>query len=148
MRYWPARRWAAAMIFTAVAAVAMGIPTDIVPTPLYHRMTAILWWNYPVWAASALLIGLTGATYVARRPLQPATQLAGGLASTLAVGCPLCNKLVVAALGISGASHVWAPIQPWLGMGSVGLLGYALRRRLSGERTCAVPATTNEAAAA
>ena len=64
----------------------------------------------------------------------------GGLLSLFAVGCPVCNKVVVAVLGVSGAMSVWAPIQPLLGVASLVLLGYALRRRLVLERACALPA--------
>ena len=141
MRGWPMRRWAVALLITVVAGVGMGVPTGIIRTHLYHRMTPVLWWNYPVWGASAVLIGLTAATYIARTA-QPATPLAGGILSTLAVGCPICNKVVVAAVGVGGALNVWAPIQPWLGVGSILLLAYAFRRRLVGERVCPAPART------
>lgn len=141
MRHWPTRRWAVAPLVTLAVGIAMGIPTGIIRTRLYHRMTPVLWWNYPVWAISALLIGLTAATYVARTA-RPATPLAGGVLTTLAVGCPICNKLVVAAVGVSGALNIWAPVQPWLGVSSILLLGYAFRRRLDGERACAAPART------
>lgn len=137
-RGWPTRRWLATAVVAGLAALAMGVPTGIIHTNLYRRMTPVLWWNYPVWAVSALLIGMLAATYIAR-DIQASAPLTGGILSTLAVGCPICNKLVVATLGISGALNVWAPIQPWLGVGSVLLLAYALRRRLNGERACPVP---------
>ena len=140
MREWPARRWAAAALVAVVAGLLMGIPTGVIRSSLYHRMTPVQWWNYPVWAISAVLIGLTGATYFVRRGMRPsAAPLTGGILSTFAIGCPICNKLVVAALGLSGALNIWAPIQPWLGVGSVALLGYALRRRLLGELACPLP---------
>ncbi len=56
--------------------------------------------------------------------------------SVFAVGCPVCNKLVVLALGMSGATAYFAPVQPLLGFLSVGLFGYALRVRLSRESSC------------
>jgi hypothetical protein len=43
--------------------------------------------------------------------------------------CPICNKLVVLALGVSGALSYFAPIQPVLGLASVALLIYALLLR-------------------
>jgi hypothetical protein len=64
LRLWPVRRWATALVATVAAALIMGVPTGIVETGLYTRMTPVLWWNYPVWAASALIVGLTAATYV------------------------------------------------------------------------------------
>ena len=59
-----ARHWAAALGGAALAAVLVGVPTGIIRTSLYHRMTPVLWWNYPVWAATALLEGFLLASYV------------------------------------------------------------------------------------
>jgi hypothetical protein len=47
-----------------------------------------------------------------------------------AVGCPICNKLVVAVLGAGGALSYFGPAQPVLGAASIVLLGAALALRL------------------
>jgi hypothetical protein len=57
------------------------------------------------------------------------------LLSALAVGCPICNKIVAGLLGVSGALGLWAPIQPTLALVSVGLLGTAVIIRWS-RRAC------------
>ncbi len=36
--------------------------------------------------------------------------LGGGLLWVFAIGCPICNKLAVIALGVSGALAYFAPI--------------------------------------
>jgi hypothetical protein len=65
------------------------------------------------------------------------------------VGCPACNKIAVLLLGVSGALNLWAPIQPLVGVASVGLLAWALQRRLAGERACPVrPQAADQAVAA
>lgn len=141
---WPARRWLAAAAGTALTLLVIGVPTGIVRTALYTRMTPVLWWNYPIWLATATLGGLILATYVRTpetRQAMTGPSAGGGLLSVLAVGCPVCNKLVVALIGVSGALTVWAPIQPLLGIASLALLGFALRRRLAVERACRVTAT-------
>ena len=118
--------------------MAAGAPTDVIPNPLFGRVTPVQWWSYPILAATALLGGLVTATYV-RSPAQPVglSRTAGsGLLSALAIGCPVCNKLVVLLLGVSGAMNLWAPLQPVLGLLSVVLLGWALRTRLVTERAC------------
>lgn len=143
MGEWPRRRWVIAAVVAVGSAIAMGVPTGVLRTNLYHRMTPVQWWNYPVWALSAVLVGLLVATYVRSQPGGGAAPVTGGLLSTFAIGCPICNKLVVAALGVSGALNVWAPIQPWLGVSSVALLAYALRRRIAGEQACPVPAAAD-----
>jgi hypothetical protein len=140
LRVWPARQWAVAVGAAALAAVLIGVPTGIIRTPLYHRMTPVLWWNYPVWAVTALLEGFLLATYVRAGEGKASTGKAtvGGVLSFLAVGCPVCNKLVVLAIGISGAMSYWAPVQPFLAAGSLALLAFAVRRRLRGLRSCPV----------
>lgn len=141
LRDWPLRRWVVAVVVTILTALAIGIPTGIVRSPFYTRMTPVLWWNYPVWALSAVMAGVIAATYV-RTPLHEPTGgrtgFAGGFLSFLAVGCPVCNKIVVWALGVSGALTIWAPLQPLLAALSLALLGWALVQRLRGERRCAV----------
>lgn len=136
---WPARRWIAALLAMVGVAAVMAIPTALITNPLYTRMTAVTWWSWPVWVTTAGLTGLVLATYV--RTPGGATRTAGatasgGLLSVLAVGCPVCNKIVVAVVGVSGALRMWAPLQPLLALASIGLLGWALRTRLLGERAC------------
>lgn len=127
-----------------MTALVIGVPTGIIATPFYHRMTPVQWWNYPVWAVTVLLSGLILATYIrtAATPgrRQQATSVGGGMLSLFAVGCPVCNKIVVALVGVSGALNLWAPIQPLLGIVSLALLGWALRKRLAGERACPLQA--------
>ncbi|MBF6289937.1 hypothetical protein IU436_26390 [Nocardia farcinica] len=140
MSEWPIRRWLVAFAVGAVVAAAVGIPTGVLATPFYTRMTPVLWWNYPIWLFTAVLSGLVAATYVRSR-IPPTTRSAGlwaTLASAFAVGCPVCNKLIVALLGVSGALSIWAPLQPVIAVASLSLLAWALRRRLAGERACAI----------
>jgi hypothetical protein len=143
LRAWPAHRWPLAASAAFVAALALGIPTGIVPTPFYTRMTPVLWWNYPVLAISAVLLGLTVATYL-RPPLPGAdtTKAAtgGGLLTVFAVGCPICNKPVVFAVGATGALRWFAPLQPLLAATSLVLLSAALWTRLGGEAACRIAA--------
>ena len=141
LRAWSGRRWLVALTVAVVLAVVTGIPTDLVPTSLYQRMTPIPWWSWPLWAATAILAGLLAASYVRDRgaSIHAASPLGGGIMSFLAVGCPICNKLVVAALGVSGALTYFAPLQPLLGLAGVGLLAYALWRRLAVTAACALP---------
>lgn len=137
---WTRRRAAVAVAAAVMTALVLGVPTGIIETPFYTRMTPVVWWNYPVWAGSAVLTALVFTTYV-RGPATgaPVTGRAGvgGVLSLFAVGCPICNKLVVSLIGVSGALNVWAPVQPVLGAAGLLLLGYALRVRVRAERSCA-----------
>ena len=114
--------------------LVLGVVTALIPNPLFERMTPVTVSNVVFWVVPALLIGPLVASYVVQA--QPGAcdvgnrTVAGGVLSFLAVGCPLCNKVVVLAIGASGALTYFEPIQPVLGVLSVGLLGYALWLRL------------------
>jgi hypothetical protein len=143
LRGWPPRRWLTFVLASGLAALATGVPTGVVPSSLYHRMTPVTWWDYPIWAASALLVGLVAATYVRVGPRTPRADgagktVGGGVISAFAIGCPICNKLVVALVGVSGALNYWAPLQPFLGLASVGLLVTTLTLRLRGLAACRI----------
>jgi hypothetical protein len=140
---WGGRRYLAAAVAGVGWLVLSGVPTGLIETPLYFRMTPVRWWDYPFWVAGAVLVGLLAATYVNQpergRPASSQGKiLGGGLLSVFAIGCPVCNKLVVLALGAAGALTYFAPVQPALGFLSVGLLIYALHARLGAERSCAM----------
>lgn len=110
-------------------------------------MTPPTWWSYPVWVVSAVLTGLIVATFAGGPEADtsgPQRVVGGGLLSVLAVGCPVCNKVVVAAIGVSGALDYWAPLQPLIGVASIAVLLAGLLQRLSGS-ACPVPARTREA---
>jgi hypothetical protein len=142
---WPLRRWLVAAVAAAAAALVVGVPTGIIRTSIYHRMTPVTWWDYPVWALSAVLVGLMAATYVRARDAAPLVgvrarrTLGATVLSVFAVGCPICNRLVVALIGVSGALNYWAPIQPVLGVLSLGLLATGLALRLRGAVACPSP---------
>ena len=96
--------------------------------------------------ALSLLAGALAATYLVYAPATRGIGGAGvgsGLLGCFAVGCPVCNKLVVALLGASGASGVFAPIQPALGGAAVVLAGGVLVVRLRATRlaSCALPSS-------
>ena len=141
---WPVRRWLAALGAAVITYLIVAIPTDLIDTPLFTREVPPTWWSFPVLAVTAVLTGLVAATYVAREP-SPETDrhgrfgAAGAAVSFFAVGCPVCNKLVLLALGASGAMQYFEPIQPLLAAGSVALLTWAFHQRATSEDRCRVP---------
>jgi len=151
VRTWTLRRWIAAMLATAGTFVLLGLPTAMIPNPVFARKIEAPWWTYPSLLVTAILAGLLLATYVSEHgpvrggldeptPEESRRVTIGGLLSFFAIGCPTCNKLVLIALGSSGAITWFEPVQPILALAGIALLAWALRRRLQSATACVVPA--------
>ncbi len=127
----------------ALVAVVLAVPTAIIDNPWFVRMTPVEPEQYVFWILTSLLSGALLGTYLLpelRRGLAGPTAGAG-LLGLFAVGCPICNKLVVTLLGTSGALSYFAPIQPLLGLAAVVLTSTALwvRFRAMRETSCPLP---------
>lgn len=133
------RQWLRAIAFAAVggvfAALAVGIPTDVVPNPWFTRMTPVRIQDYIFLALTVLLSMALAASYALPYLRTCATQqgkaAGGGILSVLAVGCPVCNKVVLMLLGTSGALTYFEPLQPFIGGLSLILLAAAVYMRWS-----------------
>ncbi|WP_372728271.1 hypothetical protein [Nocardioides sp.] len=142
---WPLRRWVAAAGAALAFVLVVALPTDLIENPVFGRQIPPTWWAMPSLVVSSVLGGLLVATYVAA-PAQPDVTVtrrggwAGAWLTYFAVGCPVCNKLVLLALGSAGAITWFEPVQPVLQALAIALLAWALRRRLLGELSC--PTTT------
>ncbi len=133
----------------ALVALAIGLPTDVIPNPVFGRPVPVTWWSYPTLVITAVLGGLLGSN-LCRRPLGRRRHRSmkwmhqrdrGGIAGMLsffAVGCPVCNKLVIVALGTTGARQWFEPLQPMLAVASIALLAWALRARLRSATSCSI----------
>lgn len=120
---------AAAALYAAVVGVVAGI----MPNPVFHRVVPADVWNLLSWLLPAAVAGTLAATYLVPWPRVcrvGGRAGAGGVLSFLAAGCPVCNKLVVLAVGTTGALDYFRPLQPLLGLASLSLLGIALWARL------------------
>lgn len=147
--------WRRAALFGVLAATAIAIPTRLVPNGFFSRMTPTRPLDYIFLIASSALVGLTLAlrsVLTAGVPGHAASwsgsggptgtrTVVSGIGTVLAVGCPVCNKLVVALLGTGGALSIFAPVQPLIGLASAGLLAVGLTRQLRafGATACTRP---------
>ena len=168
LRTWSARRWRVAVLGGIATAILVALPTAVIPNPVFGRAIEVTWWSYPIVALTGILGGLLLATYVKEPdpsvregvvapqdqsvrdgvavPQDPSAAdttasklgLAGGFIAYFAVGCPVCNKLVLLALGTSGAMTWFAPVQPFLALASVILMAVALRIRLKNQVSCSL----------
>jgi hypothetical protein len=114
------------------ALLLIGVPTALFPTPWFGREIPPRPLDYLILGLTALLAAGLAATYALpiACPARERTVTAGGLLSFFAVGCPVCNKIAVLALGSAGAITYFAPLQPLLGVISLALLTFALVTRL------------------
>ncbi|MCX2728423.1 hypothetical protein OO015_13085 [Thermomicrobium sp. 4228-Ro] len=119
-----------------VTAGLIGIPTALIPNPLFSRMILPDTIDYVIFAATVVLVAALAATYAwpSACPLPQGRTTLGTVATYFAVGCPVCNKLVLLLLGTSGALQWFAPIQPLLGVLGLGLLAWALAVRVRAVR--------------
>lgn len=147
------RFWIAALLGTVASLLLLGLPTALIPNPVFGRQIAAEPWAYVAWLVSAPLAGLVLATYLApvagpAGAAAAAPERSGPLASLaglgvfLAVGCPICNKVALVLLGTSGALSIFGPLQPLLGAASIAALAATLWWRLRTRgRACPLPAT-------
>jgi hypothetical protein len=168
---WGPRQWGVAAAAALAVGLLLGISTVLIPNPLFSREIAVVAWNYPVWIATSVLAGMLVGTYVRQGPagsVGPAAPavgaagdapadppdatsgapdrsgrlgMVGGVLAWFAVGCPVCNKLALLALGYSGAITWFAPVQPFLGLLSLALTGAAVFVRLANQVACPVRST-------
>lgn len=133
----PWRAVAFAVAAGAGALLALGVPTAVIPNGFFRRMTPTRPQDYLFLGLAVALAAALGASYAipATCPWQQREMTAGGLLTFFAIGCPICNKLVVLLLGISGAFTYFEPIQPLLGGVAVLSLGFALWVRLRAVRS-------------
>jgi hypothetical protein len=143
LRAWSIRRWITAAVSAIVTGLVISIPTAVLENSVFGREIAVTSWSVPVIVITSILSGLLFATYIKNDSANTEdTSLkigtAGAFFSFLAVGCPVCNKIALVALGYSGAMNYFAPVQPFLAFAGVAILTYALIMRLNGEIKCQV----------
>jgi hypothetical protein len=131
-------------------ALIIGVSTDVIPNGLFSRQIPVRPFDVVVLVALSLITGALAATYGLAAPSGVANQRVGvgaGFLGWFAVSCPVCNKIVVALVGVSGATGVVEPLQPALGALAVALAGAALAARVRAIRrgACAVPPADSRA---
>jgi hypothetical protein len=138
----------------AIGTVAIiGIPTDVVSNPWFGRETPVRGFDVVVLIALSVLAGALLATYaLAATPASGPRRfgISAGVLGWFAISCPACNTIVVGLLGASGATSVFAPMQPALGAAAVSLAAGALLVRLRAIRRgrCPVPTPTLQSGSA
>jgi hypothetical protein len=169
LRGWTPRQILVATASAIGVGIVLGIATVLIPNGLFTREIPPVWWNYPVWIATSAMTGVLIATYIrphrrvengrvhtegsdASTPTSGGSgatdreerrtgrfAITGGLLAWFAVGCPVCNKIAVLALGSTGALTWFAPLQPVLAVAALVLSTVAVVWRLRGQVVCPLP---------
>lgn len=147
LRTWQSRRWWFAAATAIATVVLVAIPTVLIPNPWFVRELPVTVWAWPVLIVTGALAGLVAATYVARKDISGKSRggvigTTGAVLSFFAVGCAVCNKLVLLAVGYAGALQFFEPLQPYLAGGSIILLAIAFAMRVKRESSCPLPGST------
>src|SRR5699024_10741383 len=142
LRSWTVRQVLVAAAAGAAMAVLVGVPTVLIPDSLLVRGIPQGWCAYPGWSGTPPLTGMLLAPYVrakdagdpqdgaagvdepedeAPAPRTGRMGRVGGVLAWFAVGCPVCNKTALLALGYAGAITWFAPLQPVLAIGALAL---------------------------
>lgn len=144
LRSWTLTQWLIASLGGITTFLAIGLPTDVVDNPIFGRAIDETPWAMPVLIVTSILAALLVGTYVNAQPFDRAAKsgTVGGMLTFLAVGCPVCNKLVLVALGTTGAVNYFEPVQPYLGALGIVALAIALHKRLTTSNSCVLEPIT------
>ena len=146
----------AAGVATVVVGLLLGWVTVLIPNPVFGREIPPTSWSYPVWIVTSILSGMLIASYVQPAGPKPTQQseekvsvwgTIGAIGSWFAIGCPVCNKIALLALGYTGALNYFGAAQPYLAALSLVLLVVGLLYRLSGMIACEIPNKPRQASA-
>ncbi|MGM0384777.1 MAG: hypothetical protein ACQERF_02180 [Actinomycetota bacterium] len=139
----------------------VAIPTALIPNPVFGREIPPTWWSWPSLIVTTVLVAALTASYIkprdavaAEKAELAAREAAGGDTSEeapskkgiigaaltyFAVGCPVCNKLVLLALGYNGALTWFEPFQPVLQLLAVAVMVWAIWQRWTYLDACPTP---------
>ncbi len=153
LHIWGSRQWLSAVAATVGVGLLLGWVTVLIPNPVFGREIPPTSWSYPVWIITSVLSGMLLASYVQPAgPKQPKDVedkasvwgTVGAVGSWFAIGCPVCNKIALLALGYTGALNYFGAAQPYLAGISIVLLVVGLIYRLSGMISCEIPKKTGQ----
>ncbi len=110
----------------------VGIPSGVIPNPFFVRPLDARPTDFVFLGIITVLAVVLGATYgvPATCSTQDSKALGSGLLLFIGIGCPVCNKVVLAVVGASGALTYFEPIQPFFSVASIVLMVAALALRV------------------
>lgn len=129
----------------SVLALAFGIPTALIPTPYYTRMTPVTFIDYFYLVAISSLLAFYLSLFVFSklkskiRDRSKVLGWSGGILGFLSFACPVCNVLLVSLFGSALLLTYFEPIRAYVGVMAIVLLLLAImvkRRKDTCENCC------------
>ena len=120
------------VLFSILFLVIFGTLTVLIPNTFFTRMTPIHYYDYIFLILTSLLAGIFVALWRYSKHVgvkSASCTLGGTVGGVFSFGCAICNKLLLFLLGLSGVMTYFMPIQPYLGVVSVSLLGLTVYRQ-------------------
>ncbi len=119
-----------ATIASVILFFLFALLTAMIPNPFFVRMTPPTLYEWIILIITTILVGMYIGLYYYKKEQQntksACAATSGGFLGFLTFGCAVCNKILVFILGISGVMTYFLPIQPYLGIVSIGLLSYGI----------------------
>jgi len=123
------------LMISIVFFLIMGTPTALISTPLikYSRMIPATFLDYFFLITTSVLLGtlISLKLYFNSKEKSEYKAAAGGIAGFIAFSCPICNVLLVSALGSATIMTFIEPLRPVLGIASIIILIYLIYRELT-----------------
>ena len=123
------RFWIIGIVSSIVFFFVFGIPTNVIPNPLFTRMVSRTVLDYVFLVSSSVLLGAYLGVHLYKKNQSKKCTTAtysGAIGSILAFGCPVCNKLLVLLFGATALLTYFEPYRHMLGFASIAMLGGAL----------------------
>jgi predicted ABC-type exoprotein transport system permease subunit len=117
------------LLSSASFLLLFGIPTSLIPNPLFMRMTQTNLLDYFLLISTSLLLGAYLGLYRQKKSHSSKAckaSYAGGAAGFFGFACPICNKLLVMLLGLAGVVMYIEPVRYALGIIGIAEMTYAV----------------------
>lgn len=118
------------VFFSIVFFLVFGILTVLIPNKFFARMTSVTYLDYIILVFTSILLGTYVSFYIYQKKSMNKTCTAaaysGGIGGFLGFGCPVCNKILVLLLGITGVLTYIEPYRPFIGFAGIGLMSYSV----------------------
>jgi hypothetical protein len=109
--------------------ILFGTVTALWRNPFFTRMTPVVGYEFVLLALESILMGLYFG--VKRSACAVKTSRTGSVLGFLGIACPVCNKILLLLFGAGFLLTYFEPVRLYVGLLGIGLLLFALNKKLS-----------------